>query len=295
MLAHARDCVQQLVHVLWQQPVRHDEDAVIAELPEGSTVLPREKPIPKPSPKTRWEQFAAQKGIVKQKRSRLTYDEARQEFLPRFGYRRANDDQRDWLIEVPQSVDPMEDQFEKRREAKRARIAKNARNRERNLDRAERTLSSASQVQQTRMRRVVEGIARTRTATASLGKFDAPLPSEPRLRSRGKKHKARRGVPPAAPTAPSRWAVAVRPHADGVFARADSSHRPRVVTWTISAPPSRSSTASSRSMRCSRRRMRTSRMHRTLRRPVERQNARANRVARSTGALWRGSLHASAE
>ena len=38
--------------------------------------LPREKPIPKPKPLTKWERFRQEKGLPqKQKRSRVVYDE----------------------------------------------------------------------------------------------------------------------------------------------------------------------------------------------------------------------------
>ena len=64
----------------------------LAHLPPPSTVLPREKPIPKPRPPTKWEQFAQKKGIEKRKRSKVEWDEASQEWKRRYGYKRANDE-----------------------------------------------------------------------------------------------------------------------------------------------------------------------------------------------------------
>lgn len=71
------------------------EDAEILEftkskfslrLPEAITVLPREKPIPKPKPLTKWEKFRLEKGLPpKAKRSRLVYDEITKEWVPRWG------------------------------------------------------------------------------------------------------------------------------------------------------------------------------------------------------------------
>jgi regulator of ribosome biosynthesis len=62
----------------------------------------REKPLPKAKPETRWERFAKAKGIQQTKRSRMVFDEAAQEYKPRFGYKRANDVENDWLIPVPE-------------------------------------------------------------------------------------------------------------------------------------------------------------------------------------------------
>ena len=58
-----------------------------AELPPPSTVLPREKPIPKAAPPTRWELFAKEKGIKKRKRERMVFDDEKKEWAPRWGYK----------------------------------------------------------------------------------------------------------------------------------------------------------------------------------------------------------------
>jgi regulator of ribosome biosynthesis len=63
----------------------------MAELPAPTTLLPREKPLPKPRPPTKWEVFAQRKGIVKRKRSKLELDEPSGEYKRRYGYQKAND------------------------------------------------------------------------------------------------------------------------------------------------------------------------------------------------------------
>ena len=63
----------------------------MANLPKPTTVLPREKPIPKPKPLTKWQKFAQKKGIVKKKRSKLVYDEDADEWRRRHGYKKAGD------------------------------------------------------------------------------------------------------------------------------------------------------------------------------------------------------------
>jgi len=44
-------------------------------MPQGKTVLPREKPAPKEEMKTKWEKFREEKGLPpRKKRSRLVFD-----------------------------------------------------------------------------------------------------------------------------------------------------------------------------------------------------------------------------
>ena len=45
-------------------------------LPDRKLVYPREKPIPKPKPLTKWEKFRIENGLgPKAKRSRMVFDE----------------------------------------------------------------------------------------------------------------------------------------------------------------------------------------------------------------------------
>ena len=56
---------------------------------------------PAPKKKTRWEEYSQKKGIQKRKKGRMAWDETAKEWKPRWGYKRANDDTKEWLIEVP--------------------------------------------------------------------------------------------------------------------------------------------------------------------------------------------------
>ncbi|KNC79064.1 hypothetical protein SARC_08531, partial [Sphaeroforma arctica JP610] len=94
-----RDNTQLLFNAIWELPTHAKEDVYLAKLPKGKFNLPREKVIPEEKPKTKWEQFAETKGIQKIKRSKMVIDETTQEYAPRYGYKRANDDTKDWLIE----------------------------------------------------------------------------------------------------------------------------------------------------------------------------------------------------
>ncbi|XP_069477230.1 ribosome biogenesis regulatory protein homolog [Ambystoma mexicanum] len=188
--ALARDNTQLLVNALWALPAERlagGEAVLVAKLPEPSVRLPREKPPPKPRAPTRWEQFAKLKGIQKRKKTNLVWDEARGEWRRRWGYQRAGDDTKDWLIEVPEVADPERDLFGERRQAKRERVAKNELNRLRNIARAQRSGGgrvpgpgglapapggSHSKQQLGRAMRVA------RSSTASAGRFQERLPRE---------------------------------------------------------------------------------------------------------------------
>ncbi len=88
---------------LWRLPTHKQEEVVVAALPPPSTdiQIPREKPLPKPKPPTKWEKFAAEKGIVKKKKTKLVWDEVVNRWVPRFGYGKAKaEHEKNWLMEI---------------------------------------------------------------------------------------------------------------------------------------------------------------------------------------------------
>ncbi|XP_070798345.1 ribosome biogenesis regulatory protein homolog [Pituophis catenifer annectens] len=199
--ALARDNTQLLVGQLWALPSERAEGGagpVVGRLPEPSTRLPREKPLPKPRPPTKWEQFARLKGIrpTRKKRGTLVWDEAAKEWRRRWGYQRAGGDpSREWLLEVPESADPMEDQFAKRLQEKRERVARNELNRLRNLARAHRGRAAADLHPTGHQDRAEMGRVSVvaRVSTASRGRFQPRLAKEPAVAqtntARGKKRR----------------------------------------------------------------------------------------------------------
>ncbi|XP_029004411.1 ribosome biogenesis regulatory protein homolog [Betta splendens] len=179
--ALARDNTQLLINEIWKLPTERIEEAIVAKLPSPVTPLPREKPLPKPKPPTKWEQFAKLKGIQKKKKTNLAWDENAKEWRRRWGYKRANDSTKDWLIEVPETADPNEDQFAKRVAAKKERVAKNELNRLRNIARAQKArvpgvglLPTAAQSKDELSR----AVSVAKTSTASAGRFQDRLPKE---------------------------------------------------------------------------------------------------------------------
>lgn len=108
-----RDNAQLLINQLLSLPIKSTTDSAggtsgqsatmsLLRLPEPIAELPREKPLPKPKAPTKWEKFAAKKGIkAKEKNGKMVFDEASGEWVPKWGYKGANkklDDQ--WLVEV---------------------------------------------------------------------------------------------------------------------------------------------------------------------------------------------------
>lgn len=130
----SRDNAQLLLNSIFSLPTMPADVGVLAQLPAAKTALPREKPLPKPKEKTKWEKFAQKRGIHKKKKSAMVFDDAQQEFIPRHGAKSAkNDSLNDWVMEIPQNADPYEDQYAKKRSEKKERIRKNEAKHKKNM------------------------------------------------------------------------------------------------------------------------------------------------------------------
>ncbi|KAL8911660.1 MAG: hypothetical protein Q9171_003220 [Xanthocarpia ochracea] len=109
--ATARDCAQALINqLLTTCPITSSSDGVLMTLPPPSTPLPREKPLPPEKEKTKWEKFAAKKGIKdKKKEGKMVFDEETQEWVPKWGYKGRNKDgEGDWIVEVDEKKEKKE-------------------------------------------------------------------------------------------------------------------------------------------------------------------------------------------
>mgnify|MGYP001810787813 CR=1 FL=1 len=124
-----------IVKELFALPREHVEDVLVAKLPKGTTVFPREKPLPKADPLTKWEKYAKMKGIQKKKKSRMVWDEVHKEFRPRWGMNRKDDKTKEWCVEIKTSEDPNQDFFAKRTLERNERRDKNELQRLRNIAR----------------------------------------------------------------------------------------------------------------------------------------------------------------
>ena len=100
-MSTARDGAQALIAALFSSPTTSSPDGPLAQLPPPTMQLPRAKPLPKPKPPTKWEQFAKAKGIQKTRRDKKVWDEEKQEWVNRWGWKGANKDKEvQWLTEV---------------------------------------------------------------------------------------------------------------------------------------------------------------------------------------------------
>ena len=100
--ANARDGVQLLVAALFSLPTQSSPEGPLGQLPAPTTQLPRAKPLPKPKPPTKWEKFARAKGIQSRRHDRKVWDEERQTWVARWGWKGKNKaEETQWLHEVP--------------------------------------------------------------------------------------------------------------------------------------------------------------------------------------------------
>jgi regulator of ribosome biosynthesis len=99
---NTRDSTQKLIGALFSLPTASSPDGPLAMLHPPTLLLPREKKLPKPKEPTKWEKFAAAKGIKKTKREKKVWDEEKQEWVNRWGWKGKNKEaETQWLHEVP--------------------------------------------------------------------------------------------------------------------------------------------------------------------------------------------------
>ncbi|PWN19053.1 RRS1-domain-containing protein, partial [Microstroma glucosiphilum] len=179
----------------------HPDHGPILTLPLPTTILPRAKPLPKPKPLTKWQEFAKKKGIAdtKKKEGKLVYDEATQEWVPKWGYKGNNKkEEEQWIHEVPFGKDDDYDPSKAMKAERKKRRLHNDAQRLRNLARASAASSSNSKTSSSALksdplttRTLRKGdldatTLRMRGSTASMGKFDRVLPGED-IKTRGVK------------------------------------------------------------------------------------------------------------
>ncbi|KAH9850832.1 ribosome biogenesis regulatory protein-domain-containing protein [Lenzites betulinus] len=186
----ARDGVQTLIASLFSLPTTSSPDGPLAQLPAPTTQLPRAKPLPKPKAPTKWEQFAKAKGIQKTRKDKKVWDEEKQDWVDRWGYKGANKQKEtQWITEVPANADVDFDPVKVARDERKARIAKNERQHQQNLSRATQSTgpSGAPAPLAERKKDIDRTLAVTRASTASMGKFDRKLDGEKKLKGMKRK------------------------------------------------------------------------------------------------------------
>ncbi|KXJ96031.1 ribosome biogenesis regulatory protein-domain-containing protein [Microdochium bolleyi] len=115
LAAVARDAAQALINqLLTTCPLHSAPTGVLLSLPAATTPMPREKPLPPPKEPTKWELFAARKGIKpktrEQRRMRnQVFNEQTGEYERTWGFdakahhkkKEEGIIQQDWLVELP--------------------------------------------------------------------------------------------------------------------------------------------------------------------------------------------------
>ncbi|ETV69320.1 hypothetical protein H257_14942 [Aphanomyces astaci] len=205
--AYARDSVQLLINHVFELPRQMTDMGPMGQLPVPTTVIPREKPLPKEKVETRWEKFAREKGIKNKKESRMVWDEAKQIWAPKWGYKRANDDSGDWAMPVKGGADPYADPWTEKKQEKAERVQKNLRNQANNAKQGrgkeprvpvsktplgvpvELLNTDDKKVKQRGKEGTKAALQKVQFSTASMGKFDKKREGEGERKHVGKRNK----------------------------------------------------------------------------------------------------------
>jgi regulator of ribosome biosynthesis len=181
----AREAIEALVRAVFSLPTESTEDGKVAVLPAPVYTMPRAKPIPKERAATKWEKYAKEKGIQKKKsRDRLVWNEARQDYLPRFGARSAKNLDQATILPHKESIAPGDDPFSVAKREKNSRVRDNTPLLA--LDVAPRGPSGKKNIPKAKLR---DAISVAQRSTASAGRFDHKLKNEPKPKLTGNKRK----------------------------------------------------------------------------------------------------------
>ena len=203
--------VQLLMNQIFSLPTTSNQDGVFATLPEPVNLLPRSKPLPKPKPETKWVKFARAKGIdMKTKKDAVVFDEEKQDWVKKWGYKGKNKEVEDqWIVEVPANKPADFDPVKESKQARQERKKKNLMQQQKNLVAARKAEAAANkkpsgvpeltgankELQSDRKSALHRQLRSTRTATASLGKFDTTLKNEEQLVGKKNKNMKRKFEP----------------------------------------------------------------------------------------------------
>jgi regulator of ribosome biosynthesis len=193
ILAQTRDNVQLLVNkVFGLKREDTDEGPAFVIPPEDGFRLPRQRPVPKVKPKTRWEKFMEERGMKKRKRSSLVFDEASGDWKRRWGYKstKQSEDRANGIMEVKTGEDPFSSPFEKKKAEGKLVAAKQKMREVRNrVEIAGGRLKATAPDLEKGMRSnaastkrgpegLKEALKRAQVSSASFGKFDRAAPNE---------------------------------------------------------------------------------------------------------------------
>lgn len=189
LLNLTRDNTQLLINAVWELPTERLDEFVVAKLPKPGFALPRCRKLPEARVLTKWETFAKAKGLKKTKKDKKVYDAELRKWVPTYGYQHFKADQeKNWVIEVPKNIDPMTDMFQKKKDLKNEKVAKNEIARMRNIARAKKVeLPRTGFVGEdaSSSKDLLTAVTVAKSSTASVGKFQDKLPKEKEARGIG--------------------------------------------------------------------------------------------------------------
>lgn len=111
--------------------------------------------------------------------------------MPTYGFKKAAATRdKEWVLEVPQNADPMEDQFQKKMDLKNERVAKNEMQRLKNIARAQKVKVPRVGILDSNMstsKELTTAVTIAKSSTASVGKFQNKLSKEKTARGLGVK------------------------------------------------------------------------------------------------------------
>eukprot|EP01022_Parablepharisma_sp_SALTPOND_P033671 TRINITY_DN89276_c1_g1_i1.p3 TRINITY_DN89276_c1_g1~~TRINITY_DN89276_c1_g1_i1.p3 ORF type:complete len:311 (-),score=42.26 TRINITY_DN89276_c1_g1_i1:2018-2950(-) len=164
-------------------PLEYDRPVLEVTLPAKLTEFPRQRPIPKPKPLTKWEKFRVMKGLrPHQKKPRLVYDEITKSWVPRFGFgsKKHIEDAATGIVEDNTGIPLSErDPFVERKQEKKLRVEKQKLRELKNKI----VTSKREKVKSD----IGEALKIAQKSTASMGKFDKKLEKEPVPKSKKEK------------------------------------------------------------------------------------------------------------
>lgn len=161
---------------------------------KGLFINVSEKPLPAPKAPTKWEKFAAQKGIKKksQKRSKKVWDPVSKEYKYRYGSRSANN-VREAILEHKEGAlvrAGAEDPFHLKQMEKKKRVDKN-----KNQQRVNRVKAAQEQQKkdlpglvgitnskQHKLNEIKRAVAVAQKSNASVGFYDEKAKDEPKIK-----------------------------------------------------------------------------------------------------------------
>lgn len=111
--------------------------------------------------------------------------------MPTYGFKRAEAEKdKDWVLEVPQNVDPNTDMFQKKLDLRNEKVAKNEIQRMKNIVRAKKIDTPRSGYlgpEAASSNQLLTAVTVAKSSTASVGKFQSKLPKEKEARGLGVK------------------------------------------------------------------------------------------------------------